>query len=172
MGVIIAKAKMPAGKFQFPQNNAVIPANQAFTIKLAVQNLNTGHFVNPQTNYYAAPANTDSSGLVVAHSHVTVQQIPSLDSTAIPDPTVFQFFKGFNAAAVNGVLTADVTAGLAAGVYRMCSIHTAANHMPVLAAVAQHGNFDDCSYVRLTLSFLLSAFLTGFIRVVHLHRRW
>lgn len=49
--------------------------------------------------------------------------------------------------AQNGVLTADVTAGLPAGTYRLASINTAANHQPALVAVAQHGALDDMVYV-------------------------
>lgn len=54
--------------------------------------------------------------------------------------------KGINEAADNGVVTADVTGGLAKGFYRMGSINSAANHQPVLVAVAQHGALDDMVY--------------------------
>jgi hypothetical protein len=67
----------------------------------------------------------------------------------ILDPNVFAFFKGLNDPAQNGVLTANVAAGLAPGNYRMASINTGANHAPAVAAVAQHGFFDDMIYVRL-----------------------
>lgn len=43
-------------------------------------------------------------------------------------------------------MTADVTGGLPAGVYRMGSINSAANHQPVIVAVAQHGALDDMVY--------------------------
>ncbi len=56
------------------------------------------------------------------HSHVTVQLIPALDTTEIPNPELFAFFKGLNDPDVNGVLSAAVTAGLPAGVYRFCSV--------------------------------------------------
>jgi hypothetical protein len=48
------------------------------------------------------------------------------------DPNVFAFFKGLNGRAQNGVLTADVTAGLPEGAYRVCSINAAANHQPAI----------------------------------------
>lgn len=57
--------------------------------------------------------------------------------------------QGLNAAAQGGVLTADVTSGLPAGDYRLCSINAAANHQPVIVPVAQHGSLDDCVYVSL-----------------------
>lgn len=147
MGVIVATSKMPSSKFTNPKNGDTIPANQAFTISMAINNLETGNFVNAQANYYAAPATINNDGVLVGHSHVVVEQLSSLDQTTTTDPNKFAFFKGLNAAAQNGVLTADVTAGLPAGVYRLASINTAANHQPALVAVAQHGSLDDQIYV-------------------------
>jgi len=145
MGDIIPKANMPSSKFTNPINFSTIPANTPFTASIAVQNMNTGFFTNAQKNYFAAPQQLQG-GVLVAHSHIVIQQMQALDSTQVLDPLTFAFFKGLNAPAVNGVLTADVTAGLAAGVYRMASIHTSANHAPAVAAVAQHGFFDDIVY--------------------------
>ena len=67
------------------------------------------------------------------------------------DPLQFAFFKGLNDAANGNILSADVTNGLAPGNYRMASIHSSANHAPAIAAVAQHGFFDDIVYVRLLI---------------------
>ena len=53
--------------------------------------------------------------------------------------------------AVGGDLTADVSAGLPAGEYRIASINSAANHQPALSAVAQRGSNDDISYVSVDL---------------------
>lgn len=58
--------------------------------------------------------------------------------------------QGLNFAAVDGILSADVTGGLAPGVYRMSSINSAANHQPALVAVAQRGSLDDASYFTVT----------------------
>jgi len=146
MGRIIGVNNMPSSKFSNPKNGDVIPANQAFTITMNINNLVTGNFVNPNTNYYSAPQQVDGSGNCIGHSHVTVELLPAVDSTQPLDNRKFAFFKGFNAAAQNGVLSAAVTAGLPAGAYRMCSINSAANHQPVLVAVAQRGSTDDCVY--------------------------
>jgi len=146
MGVILATTKMPSSKFTNPKNGDTIAANQAFTISMAINNLQTGAFVNAQANYFAAPAQVSSSGVLIGHSHVVVEQLQALDQTTPTDPTKFAFFKGLNAAAQNGALTADVTAGLPAGFYRLASINTAANHQPALVAVAQHGSLDDAVY--------------------------
>ncbi|KAI0089855.1 hypothetical protein BDY19DRAFT_1047711 [Irpex rosettiformis] len=150
MGVIAAQSKMPSSKFTNPVNGQVIQANTAFTISMAIQNLQTGNFVNPNTNYFSAPQQVDGSGNIIGHSHVVIDTLQSLTQTQPTDPTKFAFFKGLNAAASGGVLTADVTQGLPAGTYRLSSINTAANHQPALVAVAQHGALDDQVYFTVT----------------------
>ncbi|KAF7791575.1 hypothetical protein EIP86_002591 [Pleurotus ostreatoroseus] len=150
MGIIAATTNMPSSKFVFPANGATIPANQNFTIQMAIQNLETGFFVNANENYFSAPQQVNSAGNVQGHSHVVVEAIDSLSSTTPTDPTKFAFFKGLNAAAVNGIVTADVAGGLPAGTYRLASINTAANHQPVLVAIAQHGSLDDMVYFTVT----------------------
>ena len=146
MGVIAATTNMPSSKFVFPPNGATIQANQAFTIQMAINNIETGNFVNAQSNYYSAPQQVNGQGNIIGHSHVVIEQLQSLDQTNPLDPTRFAFFKGINGAAQNGVVTADVADGLTAGFYRMASINAAANHQPVLVAVAQHGCLDDTVY--------------------------
>ena len=85
---------------------------------------------------------------------IVIQKMDSLESTTVLDPLTFAFFKGLNDAAVGGVLSAEVADGLEAGVYRMASIHTSANHAPAVGAVAQHGFFDDVVYVRFSTLIL------------------
>ena len=143
MGLIAATTAMPSAKFVFPKNLDTIQANTNFTVQMAIKNLNTGFFVNPNTNYFAAPQTVASNGDITGHSHVVVEALTALDQTTPLDPTKFAFFKGLNSVAQNGILTADVTGGLPAGVYRLASINSAANHQPALVAVAQHGALDD-----------------------------
>ena len=144
MGSIAVMTNMPSSKFVFPLNGATIKATTDFTIQIAIRNLETGNFVNPNENFFSAPQQVNaSSGNIKGHSHVVIEQIPSLNSTTPTDPTRFTFFKGLNAAAQNGILTADVTGGIPAGFYRLASINAAANHQPALVAVAQHGALDD-----------------------------
>ncbi|KAF8203762.1 hypothetical protein BJ912DRAFT_1052556 [Pholiota molesta] len=146
MGSIPAKGSMPSSKFIFPKNGGTVAANTPFTIQMGIKNLETGNFVNANENYFAAPQQLNAQGIIRGHSHVVIEAIDALDSTTVLDPTVFAFFKGLNAAAANGVLTADVATGLPAGAYKLSSINTAANHQPVLAPVAQHGSLDDVVY--------------------------
>lgn len=146
MGVIAGKTKMPSATFQSPKNLDTIAPNKDFTVKLSIKNMQTGAFVNPQTNYFGAPQQVNDNGVVIGHSHVVIQKINGLSDTAVLDAQKFAFFKGLNAKAENGVLSATVTGGLPTGTYRMCTINTAANHQPVLVAVAQHGSLDTCNY--------------------------
>ena len=156
MGLIPSVDNMPSAKFTFPLNGGTVAANQPFTISVAVARFETGNFVNAQLNYFSAPQQLNAQGQIRGHSHVVVEELDSLTQTTPTDPRRFAFFKGLNAAAVNGVLTADVTNGLPAGVYKVSTINTASNHQPVLLPVAQHGSPEDVVYVsiaRLPLAF-------------------
>jgi len=147
MGVIPSNNNMPSAKFVFPANgDTSIVEGTAFTIKMAIKNFQSGAFVNAEQNYFAAPQQLNKQGQIIGHSHVVVEALSALDQTTPNDPKKFAFFKGLNSAAVNGILTAVVTAGLPAGNYKLSSINTAANHQPCLVPVAQHGSLDDAVY--------------------------
>jgi hypothetical protein len=149
MGVIPSTKNMPSSKFVFPLNGATIAPDTKFTIEMAIRNLETGNFVNAQQNYFAAPQQLNGQGIIRGHSHVVIELLTSLEQTTPTDPNVFAFFKGLNGQANgNGILAADVDKGLPAGVYKLSSINSAANHQPVLAPIAQHGSLDDTIYVR------------------------
>jgi hypothetical protein len=120
--------------------------------------MQTGTFTNAANTYYAAPQQLNGAGQVIGHNHVVIELIPSLDSTQPTNPRVFAFFKGLNAAAANGKLTADVTKGLPAGTYRMSSITSAGNHQSVVMPVAQRGSVDDAVYVRFSSLHLFRSF--------------
>jgi len=147
MGVIPSSDNMPSAKFIFPPNgDTSIVEGAPFTIKMAIQNFQSGAFVNPDENYFAAPQQVNTQGQIIGHSHVVVEALSALDQTTPTNPKKFAFFKGLNSAADNGILTAKVAAGLPAGFYKLSSINTAANHQPVLVPVAQHGSLDDAVY--------------------------
>ena len=92
MGQIASSDSMPSAKFVSPKNMEQIPANQQFTIQMAISNLGTGNFVNAQANYFAAPQQLQN-GVIQGHSHVTVEKLTALDQTTPTDPKVFAFFK-------------------------------------------------------------------------------
>lgn len=111
-----------------------------------MNNLVAGSFTDADATYYAGPQFLQN-GIVVGHTHVTVQDLgKTLNPTVAPDATQFAFFKGINDAGNgNGLLSANVTGGLPAGNYRVCTMASASNHQPVLMPVAQRGTPDDCT---------------------------
>lgn len=147
IGLIPDVKFMPSSKFVNPVNLQKIPENTAFTIQMAIKNLETGFFVNAQEKYFAAPQQLNGQGVIQGHSHVVIEKVSSLTQNTPNDPNFFDFFKGLNGKADgNGILTADVEKGLPAGFYKLSSINAAANHQPVIVAVAQHGALDDTVY--------------------------
>ena len=147
MGIIPSSDNMPSAKFIFPKNFGTIKANQTFTIEMAINNMQTGFFVNADQNYFAAPQQVNGQGQIQGHSHVVIEELSSLGQTTPTNPKNFVFFKGLNSAAANGILSASVSNGLGVGSYKLSSINTAANHQPVLVPIAQHGSLDDAIYV-------------------------
>ncbi|KAF9444962.1 hypothetical protein P691DRAFT_676598 [Macrolepiota fuliginosa MF-IS2] len=150
IGTIPSTDNMPSSKFSFPTNFGAVKTGTAFTIKMQIQNMQTGFFVNANENYFAAPQQLNAQGQIQGHSHVVIEALSAIDQTTLTDPKKFVFFKGLNAAAANGQLTADVTNGLPVGAYKLSSINSAANHQPVIAPVAQHGSLDDAVYFFVT----------------------
>lgn len=147
MGVLPSTDNMPSSKFVSPKNGDTVKSNTAFTIAMAIRGMETGFFVNANENYFAAPQFLNNNGQIQGHSHVVVETLDAIDQTTPLDPQKFAFFKGLNAVAQNGQLTAVVDQGLPAGVYKLSSINAAANHQPVLVPIAQHGSLDDAVYV-------------------------
>ncbi|KAF7310421.1 GMC-OxRdtase-N domain-containing protein [Mycena chlorophos] len=147
IGLIPSSDKMPSGKFQNPKNGDTIPANQAFTITLAVKNIQLGDFTNAQQTYFANPQTLNAQGEIIGHTHFVIEAIDSLDSTTVTDPTQFTFFKGVDDAQdADGNVSVNVTAGVPAGTYRMGTIVAASTHQPAIVPIAQHGLLDDVVY--------------------------
>ncbi|KAK8044894.1 hypothetical protein PG993_004918 [Apiospora rasikravindrae] len=151
MGKIPSKGQMVSTLVQNPANNDVVEPNTSFDINVLVTNLVAGSFTNAQTTYYSAPQDLEG-GLIVGHTHVTVQDLGnSQNPENTLDPTQFVFFKGINDAGNgNGLLTATVDGGLPEGNFRVCTITSASNHQPVIMPVAQRGAQDDC--IRFSVS--------------------
>lgn len=147
MGDIPAKTNMVSAVITFPEHaSATIESDTTFNITVQVANLVAGSFTNADATYYSAPQFLQG-GIVVGHTHVTVQDLgASLNPTTALDATKFAFFKGINDAGNGkGLLTATVTGGLPAGNYRVCTMCSASNHQPVIMPVAQRGTSDDCT---------------------------
>ncbi|KAF5392584.1 hypothetical protein D9757_002138 [Collybiopsis confluens] len=146
IGTIPSVQNMPSAKFANPANGDTIPANTQFTISMNINNIATGNFVNANENYFAAPQQLNGQGQIIGHTHVVIETLSDLAQTTPTNPQQFAFFKGVNTAAVNGAVSADVTSGVPAGAYRLCSINSSSNHQPVIVPIAQHGSLDDCVY--------------------------
>ena len=137
MGNIPSTSNMISTVLTFPTgNNDGIGANEQFVIRVKTDNLAAGVFTNPATTYYSAPQDLQG-GIIIGHTHVTVQDCGGSLPTSPMDPGTFAFFKGINTPIDGqGELTADVTAGLPAGLYRVCTMTSAANHQPVTMPVS------------------------------------
>jgi len=150
MGMIPSTDNMPSAKFVFPTNNDdSLFENTTFTVQLAIQNVQTGSFVNPDENYLAAPQQLNAQGQIIGHAHIVMQSLSSINQSTPLDPKTFAFFQGVNSPAVNGILSAKVNGGLPAGVYRLSSMVAAANHQPVIVPVAKRGSPDDAVYITI-----------------------
>jgi transcription initiation factor TFIID subunit 15 len=139
MGDIPSSGNMISSIITNPGPGDTIAANQDFTVNVQVANLVAGSFTNPDSTYYAAPQALQG-GKVVGHTHITIQSLGNNIATATPpDAGTFAFFKGINDAGNgNGGLSAAVTGGLPAGVYRVCTMTSASNHQPVTMPVSKH----------------------------------
>jgi hypothetical protein len=94
MGAIPSKDSMPSAKFTNPKNGDTVAANTAFTISMAINNMQTGAFVNAEENFFAAPQQLNAQGLIVGHSHVVVETLQALDQTTPTDPKKIRFLQG------------------------------------------------------------------------------
>ncbi|KAI9102578.1 hypothetical protein DFS34DRAFT_399245 [Phlyctochytrium arcticum] len=139
-----------------PAAGATLPAGKAFTVSVQTANLQTGFFSDPAAQYYTQPQKLNGQGVIQGHQHITMQRLGAAGAKkmAVPDPQVFQFFKGLNEAADgSGVLSVQVDAAATQkagpGTYRICSMSGSFGHQPLIMPVAQRGAQDDC--VRVTI---------------------
>ena len=163
MGVLAPSTNMPSSKFVKPNNLDAIKPHTTFEIKMALRHLDAGHFTNPDATYYAAPQQLNAGYDILGHPHFVIETLSSVTTTVPSDPTKFVFFKGCDTPVdSDGNVSVNGTGGLPAGVYKLSSLNSSANHAPVLVAVAQHGTLDDQIYVRVSLytaNYLDSTFL-------------
>src|SRR5277367_2054320 len=139
---------MPSSLVVFPGHNEDLPANTNFTIAVTQQGMDLGFFTNAKLTYYSAPTFLNDEGLIIGHTHVTVQDLGgSFNPTTPADPTIFAFFLGINTPLnQDSQVFAAVPGGLPAGFYRVCTMVANSNHSPLQMPVAQRGAQDDCHY--------------------------
>jgi len=147
IGNIPSVNDMPSSKFQSPTNLDTIASDTTFSITLKTQGIQLGTFTNAAKTYFANPQTLNAQGQIIGHTHVVIESIPALTTTAITNSQDFSFFKGVDDAAdAQGNVVVPVAGGLPAGAYRMCTIVSSATHQPAIVPVAQHGTLDDCVY--------------------------
>jgi hypothetical protein len=169
MGLIPTSGNLPAVLINQPTKGTTIAANTTIPLEFFVNNLQSGVVVDVATNFLSAPQQLDSTGNILGHYHVVIEELDALNSTVPTDARNFAFFSVIKDAASNGEIVSEVTNGLPEGFYRMVSVHIvprfteltsnqtatihAANHQPVLVPIAQHGALIDVAYVRFKLRF-------------------
>ncbi|KAJ6622950.1 hypothetical protein B0H10DRAFT_1787192, partial [Mycena sp. CBHHK59/15] len=153
MGQIPSVQNLPSVRIFSPENGATIAANSSVSLSLAVSNLHTGVAVNPSENYLSAPQQLDASGNILGHYHVVIEELDSLNSTALTDSRNFVFFADVKDVEANGFVHTSVAGGLPEGYYRISATIHAANHQPVLVPISQHGSLNDAAYVSSRFPF-------------------
>ncbi|KAJ7481039.1 hypothetical protein B0H11DRAFT_2157784 [Mycena galericulata] len=149
MGQIPSVENLPSVRIYEPSNGLTVAANTTIPLTLFVNNLHSGVFVNPAENFLSAPQQLDSTGNVLGHYHVVIEELDALNTTFPTDSQNFVFFNIVAAAAdSNGEIQSSVTDGLPEGFYRLTATIHAANHQPVLVPISQHGSLNDVAYVR------------------------
>lgn len=128
IGVIPSFDNMPSSKFIFPPNFAALRANETFTVRIAVNHLETGWSTSSQTAFLSAPVMVNAAGDVMGHSHLVIEHVTGFGQTTPTDPRVFVYYRMIGDLAVNGVLSTDVAGGLPAGYYRIATYPVGANH--------------------------------------------
>lgn len=152
-GKIPSSDKMTSTLIISPENGAVLIPFTKFSVDILIDNIETGHFSDPDTEYNIDPQDLNSDGLILGHTHVTIQ---NLDGNKPPNAAEFEFFKGVNDKADSeGRLTVDVVsedgkAGLHPGNYRICTMAGSFSHQPLVMPVAKRGSQDDC--IRITVN--------------------
>ncbi|KAJ1566777.1 hypothetical protein HK096_000406, partial [Nowakowskiella sp. JEL0078] len=136
-GSIPSIDKMVSTLIISPEYESTLDASKNNTVTIALQNLQTGFFDDPQKQYYLVPQTLNTAGIIEGHSHISVQK---LSGKSALDARVFSFFKGLNAASADGLtLSVTIPAGTLKenGAYRICSLSGTFSHQPVIMPVAQ-----------------------------------
>ncbi|KAJ6519302.1 hypothetical protein C8R45DRAFT_806779 [Mycena sanguinolenta] len=152
IGNIPSVDNMPASKFQSPANLDTIASDTTFNVTLQTKGIQLGTFTNAAKTYFANPQTLNAQGQIIGHTHIVIESIPSLTTTAVTNPQDFVFFKGVDDGQdAQGNVAVTVAGGLPAGAYRMCTVVSSSTHQPAIVPVAQHGSLDDCVYVSFSL---------------------
>lgn len=67
---------MPSSLITFPEHNQDIAADTTFQVAITQAGMDLGSFTNAEQTYYSAPTFLNSAGLIIGHTHVTIQVYP------------------------------------------------------------------------------------------------
>ena len=131
-----------------PGDMSTVTKASETTVKVNVVNLDGGFFSDPNSQYYISPQ-TISSNRVEGHIHITVQQLNTNGNNVVPNPQVFQFFKGVDNPAIDPaqrefVAVIPPNTLTASGLYRICSLSGSFSHQPITSSAQRRGSADDC----------------------------
>ncbi|CAG8790367.1 18892_t:CDS:1, partial [Racocetra fulgida] len=99
MGQIPSTEHMTTSFILSPENGEVLKAHKNFIVEVKINHLKTGHFSNPEKEYYLLPQTLDN-GIIEGHSHIVIQPLRSEDDA--PDARDFVAFEGLNSVANKG----------------------------------------------------------------------
>jgi hypothetical protein len=152
IGMIQTASNMPSVLITGPRNGDIVEANSILKINLAVQGLESGFGVNPAENFLAAPQILGGGlGKIVGHYHLVIEELDSLNSTALNDIRKYVFHQIVkDASDTKGSIETSISDGLPEGFYRMTATIHAENYQPIVGPVSRRGSFNDASYVRFT----------------------
>lgn len=140
-GEIPSINKMVSSFIISPKNGAILKASEPFKITVITKNLETGHFSDPNNQYYAFPQQLNSKGQIKGHQHITIQKI---SEKLPPDASATVFFKGLDQKAQGDFLSVTIDKKLEKGLYRICTMSGSFSHQPLIMPVARRGAQDDC----------------------------
>jgi hypothetical protein len=130
-----------------PEDDSVIPLGTPFTVKYDILNMELGHYSDPSKEFQSEPQKLNDKGLVMGHSHVTIQKIGESKNEPLkaPDARQLTFFKELDLKSTDGrTLTLEVPGINKSGLYRLCSLTSSRTHQPVHMPLARRGSQDDC----------------------------
>jgi hypothetical protein len=161
MGVLPSSDMIPSSKFIFPKHEEIISAARPFTIQLSVRNFDSSSRANPDEKFLSAPQTLNATtGAIMGHIAIVIEQIGALDSVGPTDPTKFAFFRNTAPSTAQDQMVVDVEDGLPPGVYRLTSMLRTTNSAPVLSPIEAHGSSNDIVYVSILAAALIDVQLT------------
>ncbi|KAF9491932.1 hypothetical protein BDN71DRAFT_1592014 [Pleurotus eryngii] len=142
IGAIPSIQNIPSVKIVSPKYGDTLQPNTEFEVSLSVNNMQV---VTPSLNYFAAPQQLNSQGVIIGSvSFFVIQQFNLTDTQ--PGRTSVLSITIKNTSPVNSVFLETIPRGLPAGVYRLAAQLRAPNLQTILVPTPEHGSLGDMIY--------------------------